>query len=71
MGCINICSFVFASAPSLGLISLDAEISDDLTELCLVLSSILQEFVLQQLICTPSLLWVLDECLVHEVLEDG
>ena len=46
------------------------EVSHELTELGLVRCSISEELVLKQLIGTPSLLRVLDQGLIDEVLED-
>ena len=60
----------FLLAPCLSLVALGAECRDKLTKLSLVGVCIAQELVLEQLIGTPSLLWILDQTLVDEVLED-
>ena len=60
----------FLLAPRLGLVSLGAECRDELAKLSLVGVGIAQELVFEQLVGTPSLLWILDQTLVDEVLED-
>ena len=58
-------------APRLSLVTLRAECCDKLTKLNFVGVGISQEFMFEQLISTPSLLRILDQTLVDEVLEDG
>ena len=60
----------FLLAPSLCFITLGAECCDKLAKFSLVSVGIAQELVFEQLLGTPSLLWILDQTLVDEVLED-
>ena len=60
----------FLLAPRLSLVALGAECCYKLSKLRLVSVCIAQELVLEQLVGTPSLFWILDQTLVDEILED-
>ena len=60
----------FLLAPCLSLVTLGAECCDKLAKLSLMGVCIAQELMLEQLVGTPSLLWILDQTLVDEILED-
>jgi len=62
---------IFTFAPCFSFVSLRAEGSYDLAELGFVVRCISQKLVLQELVCAPPLLRVLEEALCDEVLEDG
>ena len=62
---------IFTLAPCFSLVSLRTEGSNVLAELGLVVSCISQKLVLQELVCAPPKLRVLEEALCDEVLEDG
>ena len=55
----------------LGLVPLLAELGDHPTKLSLVSVGSLQKLVLQKLVRRPPLLWVLNERLIDEILENG
>lgn len=58
------------TASCLGFVPCRAEVGDHCAKLLLVVGSVAQKLVLQELVGRPSLLRVLDQTLVYKVLEN-